>query len=408
MRRRRIVLACLAATIFGGGRARAAEQVPPKQSPQPASVEQADAEPAAVEQADATASPEVARLVAQLGASTFAQRESATRQLAAIGLPARDALLAALRGPDAEVRDRARRVLQVVLERDFQARLRDFAVDHDPHAGHGLGCWDRYARLVGQEAAARRLFVEMQRAESGLLEASETDSLAAGELLEARTRQLQEGEWVDDELTWQGASVGRIAALLFVAAQHDTPLSDVAASYVANFVYQNSFLDGVSGGPAAAPLRKILGAWVMRPVTASSNLRVQNLMMSIQHELPETLPLALAMLKDPPGEPYPRAYTILAVARFGDRAHLEPLAPLLDDAASCGEYEIDGRTLDCQVRDVALAALLHLSGQNLADYGFDRVEVDSPLLDISRMGFANDTDRQAALARWRAWQAEQP
>jgi hypothetical protein len=345
-------------------------------------------------------------LVRQLGAASFATRESATRELTVIGMPAHAALLEAIADDDAEVRMRARRVLETVLERDFQVRLREFAADRDVHAGHGLGSWDRFAGLIGDDPAARRLFVEMQRAEAGLLELADGDPPRAAEMLDARMRQFQDGDFNDEAFTWQGASVGRIAALLFVAAQGEAPLSEETASFVANFIYQNSFQQAIAAGPAADPLRKILGGWIARPFTPGSPMRVQNLMIAMQYDLPAGLDLALVMLRDQPAEPYPRAYTVLAVAKFGRREHLPSLAPLLADASSCGEFEFDQRKIDCQVRDVALAAMVRLSGQQLSDYGFDLAQPDEfSLLDVSRLGFADDARRDAALAKWRAWQS---
>jgi uncharacterized protein (TIGR03067 family) len=58
------------------------------------------------------ASPDrIAALVRQLGDKEFAKRETATRDLDAIGEPAREALKKAAAGEDAEVRERAKKVL---------------------------------------------------------------------------------------------------------------------------------------------------------------------------------------------------------------------------------------------------------------------------------------------------------
>jgi uncharacterized protein (TIGR03067 family) len=62
----------------------------------------------------------IAVLVVQLGDKDFAKREAATKELGNIGEPARAALNKAVEGSDAEVRERARKVLDHL---DAQARL---------------------------------------------------------------------------------------------------------------------------------------------------------------------------------------------------------------------------------------------------------------------------------------------
>jgi hypothetical protein len=65
----------------------------------------------------------VARFVAQLGSSDFADREAATRALDAIGPPALEALHVAAHGSDAEMRRRAQDLIQHIERRAETARL---------------------------------------------------------------------------------------------------------------------------------------------------------------------------------------------------------------------------------------------------------------------------------------------
>jgi hypothetical protein len=76
--------------------------------------------------ADSTAgdADRVARLVRQLGDNSFSRRESASRELTAIGEQARTALTRAANDPDAEVARRARQLLDGL---DARARDRELA-----------------------------------------------------------------------------------------------------------------------------------------------------------------------------------------------------------------------------------------------------------------------------------------
>jgi uncharacterized protein (TIGR03067 family) len=70
-----------------------------------------------------TAAPgaaEIDQLIRQLGSPQFEDREAAVRRLEAIGEPALEALHKAARSADAEVRRRARGLLELIEGRDYQ------------------------------------------------------------------------------------------------------------------------------------------------------------------------------------------------------------------------------------------------------------------------------------------------
>ncbi len=158
-------------------------------------------------------------------------------------------------------------------------------------------------------------------------------------------------------------------------------------------------------------MRKLLGNWVRKSLTAGIGLRAQNMMLAQQFELPETLDLALSLISDETMEPYLRPYAVMAVAKFGQKQHLLTLSKLLDDESLCGEYEDseEGETVVCQVRDAALAAMICLTGQSLSDYGFEGLDNDDALdMDLSELGFRSAGSREKAFALWQAWTAKHP
>jgi hypothetical protein len=70
---------------------------------------------------EAPSKKKIDKLIEQLGSGTFAEREKATKELAAIGLPALDALRKAAQSDDAEVRKRAEDLLPKI-ERQAESR----------------------------------------------------------------------------------------------------------------------------------------------------------------------------------------------------------------------------------------------------------------------------------------------
>ena len=134
--------------------------------------------------------PEAAALVRQLDDDSYEARQQAAKQLADLGLKARDALVAGLDDPSAEVRRRCRWLLRDVLEADFRNRLQAFEADRQGNQDHDLPGWEQYRRTVGDDRDARELFVKMQRAESGLMISIAAGPESAKDALKLRFRQV--------------------------------------------------------------------------------------------------------------------------------------------------------------------------------------------------------------------------
>jgi hypothetical protein len=87
----------------------------------------------------------------------------AAKQLLTAGIAARAPLSEASEGPDPETRAAARRLVALIDKSEFNHRLEAFAADTDGKRGLTLPGWKQFTELVGGDAAARALFVDMQR-----------------------------------------------------------------------------------------------------------------------------------------------------------------------------------------------------------------------------------------------------
>ena len=62
-----------------------------------------------------------------------------------------------------------------------------------------------------------------------------------------------------------------------------------------------------------------------------------------------------------------------------------------------------------QIRDVALAILLHMTDQNLREYGFPSAQpYGETAFQEGALGFADPAAREAALRKWARWRADHP
>lgn len=360
-------------------------------------------------EADAAEQDQIANLVRGLGAPTFMARQHAQRMLVTFGLKAKPALEAACHDPNHEIQKRAKAALAAIDDVDFHVRVGTFLADDNAANDHGLAGWERYRTLVGANVASRRLFVEMQRAERELLEAVERSPSHAGGLLDLRCQQTESATQAGDSDRHPPLSLGTIAAILFAASYADVPISGQSDECISNFEKQSAFTQAMTTRPTAALMRGLVSAWVSRSFDPDSVTGYRNLIMAMKYDLKEALKPALALIGPPGGPPRLEQYAILAVGKLGSRDHVAALMPLLDDARPIGMADRTARESDTQVRDVALATMIHLTGQKLADYGFFHAKSNSWLLfNSNTLGFNDSSARDDAIKKWRAWWDKQP
>ena len=342
----------------------------------------------------------ITKLVEQLGDGRFDTRERATRRLIEIGSVALPALQQASLSNDRETRARAARALRIVFRKDLQQRRTAFLRESDSDRDFGLAGWRKFRALVGDTSVNRALFIEMHRSESALIQAVQQGPAAARAALVQRYQQLarwKQGQRFQPEQT--KLSLGTVVALLFAVTDDQVQLRDLEQE-LPNYLFQQA-----SGmGKYRAAVRRLLGHWVQ-------GLEIDSvypaLYLSLFYAVPEGLVPAEKVLGETKVPAAPRAgaveaphryrlmFAIFVTARFGTRKHLDLLQPLLEDASRTPYGKVE-------IRDLALAALLHLSGENLVEFGFLRHRPNPTFVfEPNRLLFESPEARAKAIQRWR-------
>jgi hypothetical protein len=151
--------------------------------------------------------------------------------------------------------------------------------------------------------------------------------------------------------------------------------------------------------------RKALLAAAEKPIN-TGNIS-QAFTLAEQLQLKEAAPLALKAIQEKKLQAYVLGQAIFQVGRHSGRDAIPHLEALLGDQTNLGTAGINGMTIYAQVGDVALASLIHLSGQKLEDYDFPWARVVGQAANETLQpsahcyGFENDAARQAAQKRWR-------
>jgi len=399
--------AALVALVLGVGQIdssglRADEPQAKKPAAQAATGVAVDAKPDPATAAESAAlMADALKLVDQLGDEQFSVREQATEKLLRLGLPSLKAIEQGSRHVDREIRYRCERILILVRQLEFEKRLDAFLNDSGSGSEFEFPGWEIYRTSYGDSREHRLLFVEMHKAEPELMA-----SLAKGkgkakviEVITARGTEIQQTL----QAFGQEVPLGTVVAMLFVALAGEADTNQQAANLVYNFCYQQSFRNAVTGGKNKDVLRKMLGIWITK---GDEWVGYQGMMMALQYDMPEGLVPAERMLKNDNTQPHMRQYAIVSVAKLGNEGHQVLLEKMLQDQRVCGTWQVNNVNINTQVRDVALAALVHMTKQEHKQYGFDRIQMTQPyIFNPHTAGFEKDDKRTAAFKKWEDYKA---
>jgi len=121
--------------------------------------------------------------------------------------------------------------------------------------------------------------------------------------------------------------------------------------------------------------------------------------------------VALKMATAKETQAYNKATAVMIVGRMGTKEDADKLEPLMADQTSLGAAMVGTTRIEAQVRDVVLAALIEANGQSVTDYGFPYFQNNQVArgnyMAPNWYGFGKDTERQAAVQKFRDWQKKQ-
>jgi hypothetical protein len=151
-------------------------------------------------------------------------------------------------------------------------------------------------------------------------------------------------------------------------------------------------------------VRQGLRAAVDRPIGQNLHSYLQ---LARSLAIKDGVPLALKAAQTKSLSAGSRGTALLFVAEFGDKSDIPRLEGLLTDTTVVGSIGLNFDTIHTEVRDVALAAVVSLSGQSPADYDFPYLRFfGGAMRGLSSQsahcfGFCDKASREAALKKWK-------
>jgi hypothetical protein len=283
--------------------------------------------------------------------------------------------------------------------------------NHNEIAPESLPFAVNFLKITGDSKEARALYGEMLALHGQMLDELKTDrkngirSLAAYcEQTAARTR-FQRG--VDFVQTQQSLTRPEVLVFLFMcqelAAEKNRPFGNSCYDFLGARVTADALS---SDAPEAMLFKKVFLAWLSKetqPYMVQRGLEV-----AAQAKMKGLAPLAEKFAKDKNVNVYYRAQVLLLFPTLGANEDLKEIEPLLVDKTLIGNFNINNTRGQVQMRDVALAVCIKLSGQKMGDYDFDVMKSNDDFFQTSYIycAFSSDEKREAAHQKYKEFQAK--
>jgi hypothetical protein len=371
-------------------------------------------------------------LIQQLGSEGFKEREASQDALAKMGRLARPALSEALAtDPNPEIRSRISRLLPKAEAADLQARIDTFLADIDGKFNHDLPGMKLFRKELitkeaGSDKAARDFYVEAMKTPAHLemLTALDLGGDAAGRAIADRRIELYRMQYPNQFGRIPGPSAAPrppslidIAMLLLAETaidSKDIPRNNNFGVTGAYFLQVNTVIQNAANNPDGTPhgkiARQILVKWLDSRVTAEELTNVAWVANNLRG-VKESGALLHRIIKTDGVAGYAKAQAMIFLLQRG-KEELPTIRGQLKNETSLNNGKIQiapGVLIDTQVRDVALALVLHTDGQDLRKFGFE-FQPGFNMAAIAQnywgYGFKSDEDRAKAYKLFEAYEAK--
>lgn len=335
---------------------------------------------------------EVADAIESLGSNEFAVREQAATDLLQFGLPIlSDLRRAAEQTDDPEVRIRAQELIKQLTFGDMEARIEDFLSGAEVK----FEGWRVARGLMGDSSGVRELFVELMKEHPDVLSALEGTPRDRAMAMDAAVNRIQAAMFIQRRFPTRADAFALLLPAIFPDVELNTPFENLLISVLQKEAASKLRRDA----QLSRPFDGLLGRWIRRSTLAN---RDDVLLLGMSWGVDDTLMLAVQTL-DETNQTETLAFALQAIARFGNRDHVELVRPLLDDKRLATERGYTAAELvRTRVSDAAMATIALLNNVPLSQIGFQNA-TEHPTFGfvLGEIGFpvADEAPRKAARAK---------
>ncbi|MEX0792053.1 MAG: hypothetical protein WD045_02885 [Pirellulaceae bacterium] len=351
----------------------------------------------------------IPQLIRDLGAPEFATRELAQQRLIASRHAAFEEVERACRSPDPEIQRRATATLELLKEEIQRSDIEGLIAGREVQ----IPGWDRFRKLIGDGPEDRRLFAEMLQAEWEIVEISEKSPQQADYAIFLRAAELKYQIYAEN----QSLSIGNVMAMLFATSHPEIHLTGPANEELQYVLSAPTLSQSLVSHESSRSIRGVLNHWVLRSTenrNLSARVRHAILNLCLQENLESGVPLATSVLRasgtdflDVDQNNY-LVFGLLAIGKLGNKEHRPIIREYFDRHHRIVQYlpGNDHESYSTQLRDVALAVDIHLTGHDPRQFGFPQIDSDPTHLFVYRtIGFSSEAARDEAFLKWKEFDA---
>jgi hypothetical protein len=369
---------------------------------------------------------EAKELVSKLASKSFHEREQASRDLQKLGRLALPAITEALHtSANPEVQMRTELLLPAARTDDFRARIDCFLADAESKYDHRLPGAKEFFAVTGQSDASRNLFRDIILSSNRdlLLAVGKPDELSKmiaerkAEFVRAVNGGLVViGGGIQPAQKTTAPNVVDLAAIFFAESMISEKKLGAQAGYQAvNLLHQPALKASITSGGEKEAVLAILTKWADTREEPQTIYYGMSAFRTVQPSL--GVKMALRMIDTKGGTPFHRGMAITLVGQFGNAEQRAALLPLLKDETVItpgGAVGVGGKRIAIQARDIALAMLLTITKQDVADYGLTYRYKANPANDALKYNYmahffdGDDAEkkREDAMKKWDDWHAK--
>ncbi|MBA2115194.1 hypothetical protein [Bremerella alba] len=359
-------------------------------------------------------------LIALLGDQQYAVREQAEDQIMQRGAVMLPLLRAARKSPDPEIRLRAStlyRQLSDRIRKENFSRFAEMAKDVD------LPGWEPFKDRHGDTREMRKLYVSILKEEWDVIVALETQPQIMDYLLFQRANKIREELYGPNHVQ---ISAGTAAAMLHATSFENIRITSPTMDQLKFLLAAPQVTSSLQDPENAGPLLSVFDQWLetnLKSGRFTQEMRFVVLTTCLREGIKSGKIVAKQMLDERASPLYQNGfgqfgainatqqmmYAMLAIAKLGGKEDIEYLNQYFENETEVSLPTVQGDQFNTQLRDVALVAVLHISGEDPKEFGYPRISTDPNFLyNIRSIGFTTAEQREQAFRKWDKAQKSQP
>ena len=371
--------------------------------------------------------PLIAALISQLGDADYSTRTQAETKLLSMGGKAIEPLRLAIThretdAPDSEIRLRCTRLLILIERKEAERKIQSFLAGSSN--SDSMPGWSKFSSISGDDKNSRKLFASIHQAHPELFDAiakskTETENVIQGIAKSGLYRSSA------NETLATAVAIMFASTLEFDSQTKNQPekvqIGITDHQRLQAVITRQQMLGYLKSSGNKTQFDRLISKWIDTiPDTQTTHANLK-LVVIAAYGLTEKIDLAMSFATNKELAVRTRTQAIEVVSEIGKQNQVPMLEKIFDDQTLVGNFilraenedeepeteqpntgNLKAQLMEVQMRDLALAAAIKLSGKETTTFGFHPTSIENDKLKHNRAGFYDEKLRLSAFEAWNA------